>query len=380
MPARLPSEVALTGFEDSGRANVRCADLQRLDLTRLAWRESSRGLTDGGYERGRWYWWADVNRPRPEELGGTPFAEKIGQDRFGLTTWIPDPDCVQVPIPGVTGIETWFPVETHNAGGSVILRGYDWNPLATDKKPVMGLVKTFEVYFTPTEWTLYQRLTDDNWIRTADAHLLMLIYYSVLQWGCDGGNPVVIPSAISPQSVPAKWSGENNFVRMYEETVRQRIWNLRTDLRGPQRLPDGTTVDGLLAPSDKLLKRQPQCTSSAGKIVQQVVSTISALATLGQSSWLMMLYQIPQAVGAMQGMLLAGRLTSRISAQLNATPIQAPPELLTRASGGSQNAPGQSGTSNPPAGQTNAQGDAATKPGSGAAGLLIPLILAFLAS
>ena len=83
MPARLPSEVALTGFEDSGRANVRCADLQRLDLTRLAWRESSRGLTDGGYERGRWYWWADVTHPRPEELGGTPFAEKIGKDRFG---------------------------------------------------------------------------------------------------------------------------------------------------------------------------------------------------------------------------------------------------------------------------------------------------------
>ena len=310
---------------------------------------------------------------------GTPFVEKIGLDRFGLITVIADTECVQTPIPGVTGVETWFPVETHNADGSVILREYIWNPLATDKKSVMGLVKTFEVYFTPTEWTLYQRLSDENWIKQADAHLLMLIYYSVLQWTCDKENIVVLPSAISPQSVLPKYGGENYFVQSYESEVRRKIWTIRSDLRGPQRLESGEVVDGLLAPTDKLLNQFPNCQSDAAKIVQQTFSIVMSLATMGQSSWLLMLYQIPQAIGSLQSMLLQGRLMKRISAQLNATPIQAPPELLARASGGSQNAPGQSGTSNPPAGQTNAQGDA-TKPGSGAAGLLIPLILAFLAS
>ena len=161
---------------------------------------------------------------------------------------------------------------------------------------------------------------------------------------------------------------------------RRKIWTIRSDLRGPQRLESGEVVDGLLAPTDKLLNQFPNCQSDAAKIVQQTFSIVMSLATMGQSSWLLMLYQIPQAIGSLQSMLLQGRLMKRISAQLNATPIQAPPELLARASGGSQNAPGQSGTSNPPAGQTNAQGDAATKPGGGAAGLLIPLILAFLAS
>ena len=41
---------------------VSCKAAQRLDLPRLAWRDDTRHLADGGYEVGRWYWWADVNQ------------------------------------------------------------------------------------------------------------------------------------------------------------------------------------------------------------------------------------------------------------------------------------------------------------------------------
>lgn len=216
-----------------------------------------------------------------------------------------------------------YPLMIQGRDGSATLLDWAWSPNSDKGKlSPQGMANLWSIRFTPDEWTAYQLLQDDNFLRSLDPGMATAIYYSVLQWRCAGGiAPVLDPSVVSPQSLAGKHdTGSQHWLEFWERNLRERLWKIRTDLRSI-RLPDGQVVPGLRDPKE--VEVRPHCTSSTGKIIMTVFSAITAVAGLAMSwpSWISLLYEIPLTTADFLGQLKAGKLTGKAIASVNAAQV-----------------------------------------------------------
>lgn len=255
--------------------------------------------------------------------------------------------------------------------GSFRMLEWAWQPYSDKGKlSPQGMANLWSIRFTPDEWTVYQLLSDDNFLRSLEPGMAVAIYYSVLQWKCTGEITARLdPSPISPQSLKGmfKDAGIQHWLEFWERGVRDRLWKIRTDLR-QITLPDGRVVPGLRDPKE--VEIRPHCTSSTGQIIMTAVSAVTAVAGLALSwpSWISLLYQLPLGVADFVQQIKAGKLTRRAVEAVEASQTGAP--------SGPPVTPPQ-----PPADPTGLTGRAngmkPPAPPSGAAGsLLVPLAIA----
>jgi len=256
----------------------------RLSLSRLASRWEKVRNPDGSVSEGVWRWWYSDSCRSPEL---DALGEKASMGRV-MQGGDPLPKCPETDIPGVTCLPKFYPELTVYPDNSAREQYWTWSPHSNQGKAELHhQVEAWNIFFTPDEWTIYQLLSDDTFLRQLDPAMAVAIYYSVLQWKCTGEiTPRLDPSPISPQSLQGKYkdSGVQHWLEFWERSVRDRLWKIRTDLR-TITLPDGTTAVGLRDP--KAVEVRPNCTSSTGKIIMTVFSAVTSIAGLALSwpSW-----------------------------------------------------------------------------------------------
>lgn len=265
--------------------------------------------TGVGYEE-----YEEVVVPRPGTIGalrgeGYARTNPDGSAERGTRYW----------YLGQENLAREYPLMIQGRDGSATLLDWSWSPNSDKGKlSPQGMANLWRIYFTPDEWTAYQLLQDDNFLRALDPGMATAVYYSVLQWRCAGGiAPILDPSVVSPQSMAGKHdAGSQHWLEFYERGLRERLWKIRTDLR-TIRMPDGTVVSGLRDPKE--VEVRPHCTSNTGKLIMTVFSAITAVAGLAMSwpAWISLLYDLPLTVADFLGQLKAGKLTSKAITSVN---------------------------------------------------------------
>lgn len=299
-------------------------------LSRLAGRRETVRNPDGSVSTGTWRWWYSDSCRDPEL---DRLREKASMARM-MAGGEPLPKCPEPDIPGVTCRPIFYPETTDYPDGSHREQAWSWNPASGEGRAERHhQVELWNVHFTPDEWTIYQLLSDDAFLRKLDPGMAVAIYYSVLQWRCTGEiAPRLDPSPISPQSLKGKFddSGVQHWLEFWERGVRDRLWQIRTDLR-TITLPDGTAAVGLRDP--KAVEVRPSCTSSTGKIIMTVFSAVTSIAGLALSwpSWVSLLWQVPISLDEFRQQLKLGSFIRKAGGSISAaqqgspTGPQAPP-------------------------------------------------------
>lgn len=285
-------------------------------LFNLAGERETRTNPDGSISEGVVRWWVSDSCRSPA-LDALREAANMARVNEGGEL-LPATQCPAPDIAGVTCLPKFYPEKTWYRDGSYREQYWVWSPHSdVGKVELHYQVETWNVYFTPDEWTAYQLLQDDNFLRALDPGMATAVYYSLLQWRCAGGiTPILDPSVVSPQSLAGKHdTGHQYWLEYWERSLRERLWKIRTDLRSI-RLPDGQVVPGLRDP--KTVEVRPHCTSSTGKIIMTVFSAVTAIAGLAMSwpSWITLLYDLPRTVADFLGQLKAGKLTAKAIASV----------------------------------------------------------------
>lgn len=327
---------------------------------------------DGSTSEGTWRWWVSDSCRSPSIDASRETANMVRlQEGRDLLPSCPSPD-----IPGVTCQRKFYPELTLYPDNSARMQAWTWSPAsAKGKQELHHQAENWNIFFTPDEWTIYQLLSDDAFLRQLDPAMAVAIYYSVLQWKCTGQiAPSLDPSPISPQSLQGKYkdAGVQYWLEWWERGVRERLWKIRTDLR-TITLPDGTTAVGLRDP--RAVEVYPNCTSSAGKVVMTVFSAVTSIAGLALSwpSWISLLWQVPISLDEFRQQLKVGSFIRKaggsISAAQQGTPTgpQAPP---------TQQETQRPAPADPTGLQARAEGLPAPSVRTNPSGWLIPLLLA----
>ena len=349
----------------------------RLSLSRLASRRETVRNADGSVTEGVWRWWYS-DSCRSAELDALRekfYAVRVMEGRVP-EGGEPLQKCPETDIPGVTCLPKFYPELTVYPDNSARVQYWTWSPHSREGKAELHhQVEAWNIFFTPDEWTIYQLLSDDAFLRQLDPAMAVAIYYSVLQWKCTGEISARLdPSPISPQSLQGKYkhSGVQHWLEWWERGVRERLWKIRTDLR-TITMPDGTTAVGLRDP--KAVEVYPNCTSSAGKVVMTVFSAVTSIAGLALSwpSWISLLWQVPLSLDEFRQQLKLGSFIRKaggsISAAQQGTPTgpQAPP---------TQQETQRPAPADPTGLQARAEGLPAPSVRTNPSGWLIPLLLA----
>lgn len=299
-------------------------------LGRLASRRETVRNADGSVTEGVWRWWysdscrsAELDRLRSQ---ADTFRVMEGRE--------PLQKCPETDIPGVTCQPKFYPELTVYPDNSAREQYWTWSPNSREGKAELHhQVETWNIFFTPDEWTIYQLLSDDAFLRQLDPAMAVAIYYSVLQWKCTGEiTPRLDPSPVSPQSLQGKYkhSGVQHWLEFWERSVRDRLWKIRTDLR-TITLPDGSRVAGLRDPKE--VEVRPNCTSSTGQLIMTTFSIVTGIAGLAMSwpAWITLLWDIPLQLDQFRQQLKLGSFMRKaqegVGAAQSGTPTgpQAPP-------------------------------------------------------
>ena len=336
-------------------------------LSSLASRRETVKNADGSVTEGVWRWWVSdrCRSPELDRLRDDASTARVLEGREPLQR------CPAPEIANVTCRPKFYPELTLYADGGARLQSWVWSPYSDrGRSDLHRQAETWNIYFTPDEWIVYQLLSDDNFLRSLDPGMAVAIYYSVLQWKCTGEITARLdPSPISPQSLAGKFkdAGVQHWLEFWERGVRDRLWKIRTDLR-QITLPDGQVVPGLRDPKE--VEVRPPCTSSTGKIIMTVFSAVTSVAGLALSwpSWISLLYQLPLGVADFVQQIKAGKLTRRaveaVTASQTGTP-SGPPVTAPQPPADPTGLVGRANGMKPPA------------PPSGDAGsLLVPLLIA----
>lgn len=338
---------------DVSREDVRevvpCTSLDIGTLARLGTREAVVDNTDGSRSEGLWHWWTGASCPDPRVQA----AQELARGEV----------CPLQDVPGKTCIPRFYPTRTIWPDGR--MREEAWTWVGVQGGDDMGLSRNWSVDFTAEEAALYTSLSDDGWIRSLNGNVAVAIYYSLLQYRCVDGTARLDPSPVSPQSLRGRYdTGSQFWLANWEQGLRDRIWNLRPDLRR-MRLPDGTLGEGLRDPVTLANETRPNCASQASQVIGLVVG--AALTLVGAPVWVSMLLSVPDTVQGFRTMLRNGSLMSRIREDV----AQAPTTGL------SSTPPTPSA---PPTGTVPPQGDAtaSTPARSGRSALLLLGLAALL--
>lgn len=323
-----------TGWGDDVRRDVSREDVREVvpctsmgigTLTRLGSREATVRNTDGSQSVGVWHWWTGASCPDPR----TEAAQALARGEA----------CPIEDVPGRTCIPRFYPTRTVWPDGR--LREESWTWTGAQGGDDMGIVRNWSVDFTAEEAALYTSLSDDGWIRALNGNVAVAIYYSLLQYRCVDGTARLEPSPVSPQSLRGRYdTGSQFWLEYWEQGLRDRIWNLRPDLRR-MRLPDGTLGDGLKDPRSLADETRPNCTSQATQLIGLVVG--AALTLVGAPVWVSMLLSVPDTVQGFRTMIRNGNLMARVRENL----VDAPTTGLPAGGGPSTPPSPQTGTGTP---------------------------------
>lgn len=245
------------------------------------------------------------------------------------------------------GTRIWYPELIVRANGSVRFRQWASGGAHDD---VNGMHLSVDVEYTREEWEMRVALEDDDYVRSMDWRALVIIFWSLRQYECrlgTGGGMfagkvlTIMPSPVSPQSLAgSRDMGSLWWLDAWEGMLRDRIWRLRPDLRAI-RMPDGSTVEGIINPDDRRLGQQwfyKSCSASlVGELFTKGVGAIAAIATVGAGilGTLAMTgaLDVPRTIADFRQMAMGSSLASRMQDAADAI-ARGNPELDARASGG----------------------------------------------
>jgi hypothetical protein len=240
----------------------------------------------------------------------------------------PIPACPMPDVAGKTCKRRFYPSKTVFPDQSYLESNWTW--VGVNGGDDLGMKENWRVYFTPEEAGIYAMLQSDEYLKALDSRTLLAIYYSLLNYKCVGKiNAVLDPSPVSPQSLAGKYdTGSQFWLEYWERGLRNRIYDIRTDLRKVV-LPDGRVETGLLPPAD--ISRPPACTSSTGQIITYVAAALTAYA--GMPGWVDLAMQLPKGLLAFRSMLSGSKLAAQIQTALMGVPTPVEKVLMEKASG-----------------------------------------------
>lgn len=342
-------------YEDVQKV-VPCTSAGIGTLSRLGTQAATVTADDGSLAEGYWHWWTSDSCPDANTQAAIDLVNQGRSDK-GLD---PIPACPMPDVPGKTCKRRFYPNKVIHPDGSYTESNWTW--VGAQGGDDLGMRENWRIEFTPEEANLYAILQSDDYIKAMDARSILAIYYSVLQWKCVGKISAVLdPSPVSPQSLKGKYdTGSQFWLESWEKGLRNRIWNLRKDLR-QVKLPDGRMETGLKEPIE--LSRAPNCTSTAGQIALLTAAALTAYA--GMPTWVEAVMQLPDGLLAFRSMLKGSKLAAEVETALLGEPSPVEKTLMDKASGETK----------PPASQDTA-GPAGTTPAPAAGGGIGWLILA----
>lgn len=313
-----------TGFEGIS-IPVPCSAQGIGSLYRLGSEPGSVQSPNGEVSEGIWHWWTSDACP-DRQAGIAREQMQAGRVAQGLD---PAPDCPMPDVPGKTCRKKFYPERTLYPDGSYREQSWAWVPSAPNRDEY-NLIENWNVYFTPEEAKIYAALRSDDYLRALDYRAVLAIYYSLLNYRCVGRvDPVLEPSPVSPQSLSRRYDlGSQSWLEFWENSLRDRIWIVRTDLR-QVRLPSGELVAGLQPPEN--IRSRPSCTTTTGQIVGYVAAALSLYA--GVPSWIDVVMKLPDTVVGFRNMLSTLGRASQIQQALLGAPSPVEQKLIEQANG-----------------------------------------------